>query len=495
MTEETAIRTLDEMRRERLEKKATLVKAGQEPYPAVCLRTHEIQAVRNTFDALTEAGEPLTIAGRIMSIREHGGSVFLDLFDGTGTLQGYLKKDELDASAFTLFMKAVDRGDFIELTGRAFTTKRGEPSLLATSWRMLAKSLLPIPTEHFGIKDEDERYRKRYLDILLDKELAARVRRRSIFFNSIRTFLLERDFVEVETPAIETMPGGAEARPFSTHHNALDLDVHLRISAGELWQKKLMVAGLTKTFELGRIFRNEGMSHEHLQDYTQVEFYQAYSDYTKGKELVQELYRYAAERTFNRTAFTVREHTFDLAGEWHEYDFSQIVLDTYGFDPREVNSATVQNTLTTSGIQYDKDKPMTFERAVDTLWKKCRTSLSGPGFLVNVPVYLEPLAKRSSTDPRVVERFQVILAGSEVGKGFSELNDPEDQRARFERQEELRKQGDEEAQFADAEFVEALEYGMPPTFGFGVSERLYSFLEGIPVREGQIFPLMRPRAS
>jgi len=304
---------------------------------------------------------------------------------------------------------------------------------------------------------------------------------------------MEREYLEVETPVLETMPGGAEAQPFTTHHNALDMDVHLRISAGELWQKKLMVAGLPRTFEIGRIFRNEGMSNEHAQDYTQLEFYEAYSDFVKGKEMIRDLYRYIAKETFGTTTFTVREHTFDLSGEWVEYDFSEIIQDAYGMDPREVDEDTVFAALEKSGIAYNKNKPMTFERAVDTLWKKCRTSLSGPGFLVNVPVYLEPLAKRSAEDNRVVERFQVILAGSEVGKGFSELNDPRDQAERFARQEELREQGDTEAQFADAEFVEALEYGMPPTFGFGVSERLYSFLEGVPIREGQIFPLMRPR--
>jgi lysyl-tRNA synthetase class 2 len=494
MKDESVTHTAEDIRGERLAKLDALSARKMEAYPAVCTRTHEIGTVRSTFDDLLASHETIVVAGRVMSIREHGGSTFLDLFDGTGTIQGYLKKDEVDANVYGLFSTLVDRGDFIELTGVAFTTKRGEPSILASGWRMLSKSLLPIPTEHFGIKDEDERYRKRYLDILLNKELAAQIRRRSTFFNAMRTFLLDHGYIEVETPILETTPGGAEARPFTTHHNALDLPVHLRISAGELWQKKLMVAGLPKTFEIGRIFRNEGMSFEHLQDYTQLEFYEAYGDYQKGKAFVRDLYLYAAQQAFGKTAFAVREHTFDLADTWNEYDFSSIMQEAYGFDPRDVDDATVVAAVKQSGIPYDTRTPMTRERAVDTLWKKCRTTLPGPGFLVNVPVYLEPLAKRSAIDPRVVERFQVILAGSEVGKGFSELNDPVDQRARFARQEELRTQGDDEAQHADDEYVEAMEYGMPPTFGFGVSERLYSFLEGIPVREGQLFPLMRPRA-
>ncbi|MBP9760148.1 MAG: lysine--tRNA ligase [Candidatus Pacebacteria bacterium] len=493
MVEEERTHTQEEIRTERLAKSAILTAHGQESYPAHSARTHELVQVRTDFANLEEGKNEVTIAGRVMAVRTHGGAVFVDLFDGTASLQGYLKKDEVGDEVFTLFIDTVDRGDFIELVGTAFTTKRGEPSLLVKSWHMLAKSLLPIPTEHFGIKDEDERYRKRYLDILLNKEVAERVRRRSIFWNTARTFLLTRGFVEVETPVLETMPGGAEARPFSTHHNALDLAVHLRICAGELWQKKLMIAGIPKTFEIGRVFRNEGMSAEHAQDYTALEFYEAYSDYHKGKTMVRELYLALARETFGVTTFTVREHTFDLASEWQEYDFSKILLDTYGFDPRTVDEATVLAVLAKSGVQYDRTKPMTFERAVDTLWKKCRVTLSGPGFLTNVPVYMEPLAKRSSVDPRVVERFQVVLAGSEVGKGFSELNDPVDQRTRFARQDEMRKAGDEEAQFADIEFVEAMEYGMPPTFGFGVSERLFSFLAGVPIREGQVFPLMRPK--
>ena len=492
MSDSEYTEALREIRTERMAKKDALEHEGVSAYPAKSARTHSLQEAREAFPELERTGSSLTVAGRVMAVREHGGSIFIDLYDGTASLQGYLKEDALH-DVFAKFSKTVDRGDFVELTGTAFTTKRGEPSVLAAAWTLLTKSLLPMPTEHFGIKDEDERYRKRYLDILLNKEIAERIKRRSAFWNAARGFLLERGFIEVETPVLETTPGGAEAQPFVTHHNALDIDVYLRISAGELWQKKLMVAGIPKTFEIGRIFRNEGMSHEHLQDYTQLEFYQAYNDFTAGQALVKDLYLHLATTAFGTTVFTVRDHTFDLAGTWHAYDFSTIIKDAYGFDPREGNEKEALSALEKSGIAYSKDKPMNLERAVDLLWKKCRVQLSGPGFLTNVPVYLEPLAKRSSTDPRVVERFQVILAGSEVGKGFSELNDPVDQAGRFARQEELRKAGDDEAQFADTEYVEALEYGMPPTFGFGVSERLFSFLAGVSVREGQIFPLMRPK--
>lgn len=493
MPEGEHVETLEEIRNERIAKGERLVEQGQLLYPNTTTHTHTLLDVRTAFDDLEKDATVITVVGRVMSIRTHGSSAFIDLFDGTATLQGYLKKDVLDDEVFELFVDTVDRGDFVELPGTVMRTKRGEPSLLAQSWRMLSKAILPIPTQHFGIKDEDERYRKRYLDILLNTELAGRFRRRSLFWNTFRTYLLERGYIEVETPILETMPGGAEARPFETHHNALDMPVYLRISVGELWQKKLMVAGLPKTFEIGRVFRNEGMSHEHAQDYTSCEFYEAYSDVEKGKVMIRELYITLAQKTFGTTKFSVRDHTFDLDTEWETYDYSDIIKEAYDFDPRDVELSVVLEALKSAGIHTKEGELLNKERAVDLLWKKQRALLSGPGFLMNVPVYMEPLAKKNERDPRVVDRFQVILAGSEVGKGFSELNDPIDQNERFAHQQALREAGDEEAQHADTEFVEALEYGMPPTFGFGTSERLFSMLEGVSVREAQLFPLMRPK--
>ena len=404
--------------------------------------------------------------------------------------QCYIQRDKLGESSYDLFVGTVDTGDVVEFTGMAFTTKRGMPSLDVTGWRMLAKSLRPVPDEWYGLKDEDERYRKRYLDILLTKDLANRFRRRSKFWNVIRAYLLERDFIEVETPVLETTTGGADARPFETHHNALDLDVYLRISVGELWQKRLMIAGLPKTFEIGRVFRNEGMSAEHAQDYTAFEFYEAFKDYESGMEMVTDLYRTIADKVYGTRAFSIRGFDINLGKEWKMYDFCALMQKEYGLDPLD-ESADWTSVLTMKHIPFENGADI--RRLIDTAWKQIRKTLGGPGFLINVPVYMEPLAKRSVRDPRVVERFQVILAGSEIGKGFSELNDPVDQAKRFNRQQELRDAGDEEAQMTDMDFVEALEYGMPPAFGFGVSERLFSFLEGVSVREGQIFPLMRPR--
>jgi len=483
--------TLDELRKEREDKLEKLVTAGQEVYPARTNRTHTIAQVREEFPSLAGPKTKVTVAGRLLSLRRHGGSTFADIADGTEKVQLFFSKDILGEESYALLTDAIDASDFLEATGVPFSTKRGEETIEVSVWRILAKSLQAVPSEHFGIKDEDERYRKRYLDILLNEGVREVIYQRSRFWNTIRSFLLARGYVEVETPVLENIPGGAEARPFITHHNALDIDVYLRISAGELWQKRLMVAGIPKTFEIGRIFRNEGMSHEHLQDYTQLEFYEAYADYEQGMTMIKELYMTIAREVFGKTTFTIGEHEIDLAGDWQTFDYCALIREHYGIDALEATLKEVEAALDTAGIP--RDDAMSVARGIDLLWKRVRKSVSGPGFLVNVPVYLEPLAKRSKEDPRVVERFQVLLAGSEVGKGFSELNDPRDQRERFVAQQALRDAGDDEAQMADQEYVEALEYGMPPTFGFGVSERLFSFLRNTSIREGQTFPLMRPK--
>ncbi|HUY05418.1 MAG TPA: lysine--tRNA ligase [Candidatus Paceibacterota bacterium] len=480
---------LEDIREERIAKIERLKAAGMDAYPARTSRTHAIDDFLENHGTLEANNEQVVLAGRVMSIREHGGSLFVDLFDGTKG-QCFVEREKLGDASYGLFIDMVDTGDVIEVAGRAFTTKRGMPSLGATGWRMLAKSLRPLPDEWFGIKDEDERFRKRYLDILLTKDLAERIKRRSKFWNVIRSYLLERDFIEVETPVLETTTGGAEARPFATHHNALDMDVYLRISAGELWQKRLLVAGLPKVFEIGRIFRNEGMSAEHAQDYTQLEFYEAFKDYEAGMGMITDLYRTIADQVYGTRTFSIKGFEIDLDREWQTYDYCALMQKEYGLDPLD-ERADWAAALRKRDMPFEKGAGI--ERLVDIAWKQIRKTIEGPGFLVNVPVYMEPLAKKSEKDPRVVERFQVMMAGSEIGKGFSELNDPVDQEERFTRQQELREAGDEEAQMPDAEFVEALEYGMPPAFGFGVSERLFDFFEDVSIREGQIFPLMRPR--
>ncbi|HUD02522.1 MAG TPA: lysine--tRNA ligase [Candidatus Paceibacterota bacterium] len=481
----------DEVRTERLKKLARLTAAGLSAYPATSKRSISIAEYLKDFDGYIENSKKETLVGRILSIRGQGGITFMDVFDGTARMQFVLEKNEIGEEQFNLFQEVIDQGDFIEAEGGAYLTKRGEKSLKITSWRMLSKSLTTLPDEWYGLQDPELKLRQRYIDLLLDEELRAVFIRRANFWHAIRSFLLKQGFLEVETPVLENSPGGADARPFVTHHNALDIDVYLRISAGELWQKRLLIAGFPKVFEIGRIFRNEGQSREHLQDYTQLETYEAYSDMHKGMEFIKDLYRHIAKEVYGKSTFSINGQNIDLAAEWDKIDFCNIIEERFGINPitcsEEEAIAAVHNNDIKVGETLNK------ARAVDHLWKAVRKTISGPAFLINVPAYLEPLAKRSADNPHVVERFQVILAGSEIGKGFSELNDPQDQRARFEEQQKLREQGDDEAQRLDEEYVEAMEYGMPPAFGFGLSERLFAFLEDRAARETQLFPLLRPK--
>ena len=480
-----------DIRQERLKKLNALKAAGMEGYPASTVRTITIADFLEDFDALEESGVRQTIAGRIMSQRGQGGIMFIDIFDGTERTQLVFQKADIDESVFTLFADTVDIGDFVEASGTAFKTKRGERSLKVSNWKMLSKALLPIPDEWYGLKNEELVLRQRYLDILLNDEVRKMFVRKARFWQSARDFYLARGFLEVETPVLETTPGGADARPFKTHHNALDIDVYLRISAGELWQKKLLIAGFPKVFEIGRIFRNEGQSREHLQDYTQLESYEAFSDAKEGMKFVQELYRHIAKETYGQYSFKISDHDVDLADDWATIDFSTAIRERYGIDPISCTEEESIQAAKDAGVRFG-DMPNK-ARAVDHLWKQIRKSVTGPAFLIGVPVFLEPLAKRLVGNEDVVDRFQVVLAGSEMGKGYSELNDPQDQRARFEEQQKLRDAGDDEAQRLDEEYIRAMEYGMPPAFGFGVSERLFSFLENRPAHEAQLFPLLRPR--
>ena len=484
--------TIDDLRRERLKKLELIKELGINPYPNDSWKDTDISELKSRFDEFESDQKEFAIAGRIMSKRGHGAIIFLDIFDGTDTIQAVLKKDDLGDESIDLFEKIIDTGDFIDAKGLAFTTKRGEKSVLVKDWRIISKSLLPLPDKHTGLKDEETRFRQRYLDILLNEEVREMFEKRARFWQVMREFLLKRGFIEVETPILETTTGGAEASSFATHHNALDIDVYLRISAGELWQKRLMVAGFPKVFEIGRIFRNEGMSAEHLQDYTQMEFYMAYKDYNYGMQMIKELYLEIADKVFGKRQFEIKGMQVDLEKEWEKISFTGIIKDKFGVDILEASLDDIKTKLKEEKIDFD-EKTISIGRGADLLWKKIRKSIAGPAFLIDVPVFMEPLAKKKRDDERVTERFQVLIAGSEMGKGFSELNDPLDQKERFLEQQALRDAGDDEAQMADMDYVEALEYGMPPTFGFGISERLFSFLMDKPVREAQIFPLMKPK--
>jgi lysyl-tRNA synthetase class 2 len=489
--------SIDEIRDARIKKLELLKERGLNPYPAESKREITLAEAVADFESLEKEKKSKWIAGRIMSIRGQGAIIFITLNDGTGAFQGLLKKDILGndprhggASKFDFWNEVVDIGDFVEIQGSFFTTNRGEKTMEVKDWNMLSKSLLPLPEKWHGLQDTEERFRKRYLDILMDPEVKELLIKKTKFWDTARNFMKEKGFLEVETPSLEITTGGAEATPFKTYNEDFKLPLFLRISIGELWQKRLMAAGFDKTFEIGRAYRNEGSDANHLQEFTNLEFYWSYANYKDGMKLVEELYKKIAQDVFNTTKFETRGYKFDFGGKWESIDYCETVKKETGIDILNTTYDEVKNKLDKLGVKYDGN---TMERMVDTLWKYCRRKIAGPVFLTGHPKLVSPLSKSMSENPELTERFQIIIAGSEVGNGFSELNDPMDQAQRFEAQQELLKAGDKEAMMPDNEFVEMLEYGMPPTCGFGFGEMLFAFLADKPIRETQMFPLMKPK--
>jgi len=489
--------SLEEIRDARLKKLKKLQEAGIDSYPAKTERDFEIGKLTEEFDNLQKENKSVTIAGRVVALRSQGAIAFADLFDGTllnggqtVKFQILLKKGEkISDEDFDLFVEAVDIGDFIEARGTLFLTKKEQKTIQVSDWKMLAKSLRPLPEKWHGLQDTEERYRKRYLDLLMNKELRDLIIKKSKFWDVTRKFFKEKGFLEIETPTLELTTGGAEARPFKTHHNDFDLDMYLRISVGELWQKRLSAAGFPKTFEIGRVYRNEGTSPEHLQEFTNMEFYWSYADYKDGMALVRELYINIAKEVFGKTEFEYNDHTFDLNSDWQEVDYVEEIKKQTGLDIEKASEKEMKDKLNELRVPYQGENK---ERLTDTLWKYCRKNIRGPAFLINHPTLVAPLAKKHKNKD-TTQMFQPIIAGSEVGRGYSELNDPIDQKERFGLQQKLIDSGDEEAMMPDFEFIEMLEHGMPPTCGFGFGERLFAILAGKPLRELQTFPLMRPK--
>ncbi len=482
--------TTQSERSDRLEKLNTLKEAGTNSYPAKSSRTHKVSEVLLSFENLKQENTKITIAGRLMSKRSHGNLSFASIYDGSERIQIAFTKKDTGADEYKKFTKMIDVGDFVEVTGHCFVTHKGQNSILTDSWKILSKAIRPLPEKWHGLKDDDIKFRKRYLDILMNPEVREMFIKKTKFWDITRSFLKEKGFLEVETPVLEVTTGGAEAAPFKTHHNDFDLDVYLRISIGELWQKKLMAAGFEKTFEIGKAYRNEGSSPEHVQEFTNMEFYWAYANYRDGMKLTKELYLKIANEVFGTTEFTTRGHTFDLADEWKEVDYLDEILKQTNINVLTASEDEMKAKLDELKVKYDGDNR---ERLTDTLWKYCRKNISGPAFLVNHPKLISPLAKESEEKPGTVERFQILIAGAEIGNGYSELNDPIDQRKRFEEQQALLEAGDDEAMMPDWEFVDMLEHGMPPTCGFGFGERLFAFLVDKPIREIALFPLMKPK--
>ena len=482
--------SLEEIKANRLNKLELLKKAGMEVYPSKVPHDFDLGKAKAEFSEIEMSKKEVSISGRVMAIRGQGAILFFVIDDGTGTFQAVVKKDTLKPELFKLLQDAVDIGDIISITGTFFVTQRGEQSILMTEWTMASKSLLPLPEKWHGLTDPDEKLRKRYLDFIMDPEVRQIFYNKTKFWEVTRAFMKDNGFMEVETPTLETTTGGAEATPFKTHHDDFDMDVYLRISVGELWQKRLMAAGFPKTFEIGRIYRNEGSSAEHLQEFTNLEFYWSYADYRDGMDLVVKLYRHLASSVFGTTKFKYKNHSFDLADEWKQIDYTEETKRQTGIDILKAKDQDIKNKLDELKIKYEGENR---ERLIDTLWKYCRKNISGPAFVINLPTLIAPLAKNPKGDKTVAQMFHPIIAGSEIGRGYSELNDPIDQRNRFEIQKKLLEAGDTEAMMPDWEFVEMLEHGMPPTCGFGFGERLFAILSNKPARETQMFPLMRPK--
>ena len=484
--------SIEELRTGRLQKLHRLQEVGMNPYPAHVPRDYPLDIVRDEFDGLVAEGKEYSIAGRIMAIRGQGAILFVVLDDGTAKFQVVFKKDTVPENLFSLFVECVDIGDFISTTGTFFTTERGEQSMLVSSWTMATKSLLPLPEKWHGLTDDDERFRKRYLDMTMNPELRDIFYLKAKFWEATRKYLIDKGFLEVETPTLEVTTGGAEARPFQSHHNDFDMSVYLRISVGELWQKRLLAAGFPKTFEIGRVYRNEGTSPEHLQEFTNMEFYAAYMDYKHGIEFTELMIKTVVEEVFGKLTFETRGHSFDLSGTWKQISYVDTIKEMTGIDVLLSTDDEMKDKLSELKVKYEG---LNRERLTDTLWKYCRKQIAGPAWLVDVPKLVSPLSKAKPENGMLTERVQLILAGAECTNGFSELNDPVDQRERFEVQKKLIEAGDDEAMMPDMEFVEMLEHGMPPAFGFAYGERLFAFLVDKPLRETQLFPLMRPKES
>ncbi len=480
---------LEDIIQERRKKLEAIKTAHVDPYPARVKRSSTVAHAIGDFDKIAMSGESVSLVGRLRSLRDQGKIIFADLSDDTGKIQVVLKEDVLAELPF--WRSVLDMGDFVSVTGPLFATKRGEKSLEAHELQFGGKALLPLPDKWDGLEDVELRLRERYVDLLTHPEVREMFVKKSIFWASVREFLQKHAFIEVETSVLEPQAGGAEAEPFKTHHNTLDTDFYLRISL-ELQLKKLIVGGFDSVFEIGRVFRNEGIDRDHLQDFTFMECYWAYHDYKELMKLMQKMYQSVIERTTGALRTTWQGYDIDWGQPWTEVDYVHAFKEANGIDPLAASRDELFEKAKALGLSPEKD--LQKGRLIDLIYKKTvRPNLIQPCFLINTPILISPLAKASPEHPEIAERFQIVACGTELGNGFSELNDPLEQRRRLEEQMKLKEKGDKEAMSLDEDFLRALEYGLPPTAGFGMSERVFAILVDKPVRETVFFPLMRPK--
>lgn len=485
--------TLKELRDERLRKIEEIRNAGINPYPASSMRTHTAKQATEQFDEYQ--GKEITVTGRIKAIRKFGKIAFVVVQDASGSVQLFLKPDNFASpdpqnSELTFDqLNLLDSGDFLEASGKLIKTQTGEVSIEVKKMRLLAKSLRPLPTNQEGFSNKEERLRRRYVDTNVNKDVYKRFIRRSRFWQATRDFLNREGFVEINTPVLEHTTGGADANPFVTHMDALDQDFYLRISH-ELPLKRLIGGGYEKVYDIGPRFRNENYSDEHLPEHIAFESYAAYQDYHDGMELYERQMKEVAQATWGTLQFdNVNGFKIDLEPKWPIVRYPDIMKEKYQVDVFHPDLEQLKAILTDNKVKLEGD--INVNRAMDSVWKLIRKTSAGPFWLIHEPVTISPLAKQDPQDPRVTQRFHPVIAGSELGNGYTELNDPVDQLNRFLQQQALRDAGDTEAQMLDIDFVEMLEYGMPPACGWSYSERFFWMFEGVTAREGVIFPQLR----
>jgi len=484
---------LKDIKKSRAKKRYNLKTQRKDPYPIYLKRTCSAADAHKNFKKFISGGKGTVLVGRMMTLREHGGSAFFDLRDGSGDFQIYAKKDMLGDEAYNEFLEYFDIGDFVEATGILFKTKRGEETLELRSVKMLAKSFLPLPEKWHGLTDVEERYRKRYLDLLMNDEVRQIFRTRSRIIASARNFLEMQGFMEVETSILQPIPGGASARPFKTHLNALDMDLYLRV-APELDLKKLLVGGFEKVFEIGRSFRNEGMDHMHNPEFTSLEFYWAYSDYKEVMKFSEKLFAHIFKAIGVYPKLENEGNAINLKSPWPRVEFTVLFQKYLDIDYESLDRDALADRAKKLGVKVEKH--LNKGQVADHIYKKAiRPKILEPTFVIHHPTELAPLAKPLLDNPKYDARFQLIINGWEVVNAFSELNDPILQREFFEAQEKQRVDGDEEAQRLDETFLEALEYGMPPAtgFAFGVDRLTALLTNSHSLREVILFPTMKPR--
>lgn len=478
---------LEDIIKERIRKVKELCQQGIDPYPEKVNRQFTIAEVLNNFSSWSKTKKKISLVGRIWSIRGHGGVMFCDVQDETGKLQLVLKTDILAGEKMKFFEKYFDSGDFLETQGTLFITQKGEKSLLVNKFTLLTKSLRPLPKAWFGLEDAEERFRRRYLDLLENEEVKKRFTLRSKIITEIRNFLNKNSYLEVETPILQTMYGGANAKPFLTKLEALDLKLYLRI-APELYLKRLLIGGFENIYEIGKNFRNEGIDREHNPEFTMMELYSAYKTREDLMKLTKDLINYLI-KTFKKDIG--RNPIINLP--WQIIGFEEFLKKKIGLDFESSLEQWLSKakSLEVEGINSKATK----EKIADDIFKKLRTEIKNPTFVINQPLAISPLAKKKIDNLQQTSRFQLIINGWEIANGFSELNDPLDQKERFQEQTELREKGDLEAHPQDTDFIEALEYGMPPAAGLGIGiDRLVAVLTQAPsLKEVIFFPFMKPK--